>query len=170
MSPQIWRRSAAAALVAAALASSLGVAAPAFAQPTDSTQPSPQPTMTADQALAIVQRDYDLGAGGGQLSNLIHQVLALRAKGVKASPANRNAIVAALDKRPNQAPLIAALQETLIYQRKQIARASVQAPAQGAPPVAPPVSPNGAMGPAPWAPGNPMIQDPNDTIFPMPGR
>ena len=169
MSPLIWRRSAAAALVGAALVSGLGVAAPAWAQPAD-TQSDQQPTMTADQALAIVQRDYDLGAGGGQLSNLIHQVLAQRARGVKASPANRNAIVAALDKRPNQAPLIAALQETLIYQRKQIARAGVQAPAQGAPPVAPPVSPNGAMGPAPWAPGNPMIQDPNDTIFPMPGR
>ena len=169
MSPLIWRRSAAAALVGAALVSGLGVAAPAWAQPAD-PQSDQQPTMTADQALAIVQRDYDLGAGGGQLSNLIHQVLALRARGVKASPANRDAIVAALDKRPNQAPLIAALQETLIYQRKQIARAGVQAPAQGAPPVAPPVSPNGAMGPAPWAPGNPMIQDPNDTIFPMPGR
>jgi len=116
MSPLIWRRSAAAALVGAALVSGLGVAAPAWAQPAD-TQSDQQPTLTADQALAIVQRDYDLGAGGGQLSNLIHQVLALRARGVKASPANRNAIVAALDKRPNQAPLIAALQETLIYQR-----------------------------------------------------
>lgn len=166
MSPLIWRRSAAAALVGAALVSGLGVAAPAWAQPAD-TQSDQQPTMTADQALAIIQRDYDLGAGGGQLSNLIHQVLALRARGVKASPANRDAIVAALDKRPNQAPLIAALQETLIYQRKQIARAGVQAPAQGAPPVATPGSPLAPMGPS-WAPGNPMQQD--DGIFPMPGR
>ena len=42
----------------------------------------------------------------------------LRAQGFKPSNANRQAITKALDHRPNQAPLIEALQETLAYQRK----------------------------------------------------
>ena len=40
--------------------------------------------MTADEALAIIAKEYDMGAGGGQLSNLIHEVLTLRAQGFKA--------------------------------------------------------------------------------------
>ena len=38
-------------------------------------QPEISPEMSADDALAIIARDYDMGAGGGQLSNLIHQAL-----------------------------------------------------------------------------------------------
>ena len=68
--------------------------------------------MTADEALAIIDRDYDTGAGGGQLSNLIHAVLKLRAQGYRASEANRVAIEDALNYRPNQTPLINALKET----------------------------------------------------------
>ena len=40
--------------------------------------------MTADQALSIIATDYDTGAGGGQLSNLVHQVMKLRSQGFKA--------------------------------------------------------------------------------------
>ena len=43
--------------------------------------PALPPDMTADQALAIIDADYDTGAGGGQLSNLIHQVMKLRSQG-----------------------------------------------------------------------------------------
>ena len=101
--------------------------------------------MTADQALAIIQADYDLGAGGGKLSNLIHDVLKLRAQGFRPSNANRAAIEQALEYRPNQTPLIEALEETLAYQRKQQLRAQQSAAAQG--PVA---------GPVPMIPGMTM--------------
>jgi hypothetical protein len=83
-----------------------------------STQADAPPPMTADEALAIIDKDYDTGAGGGQLSTLIHDVLKLRAQGFKPSNANRDAITKALDYRPNQAPLIEALKDTLSYQRK----------------------------------------------------
>ena len=56
----------------------VGVGAPtALADPADPTptQPEISPEMSADEALAIIARDYDMGAGGGQLSNLIHQAL-----------------------------------------------------------------------------------------------
>jgi hypothetical protein len=99
----------------------VGFGAPtALADPADPTptQPEISPDMSADAALAIIARDYDVGAGGGQLSTLIHEALKLRSLGFKASNANRQAIAAALEKRPNQAPLIEALQETIAYQRK----------------------------------------------------
>lgn len=170
MSQLIWRRAVAGALAGAAvfggLASALAPAA--LAQPADSSAAPTQPAMTADQALALIAREYDLGAGGGQLSKLIDQVLALRANGVRPSPANRAAIVAALDKRPNQAPLIEALEATLSYQRQQISRAGIS-PAGGAPAVAAPGSPHAPMGPA-WGPGNPMDRSDDAPIFPMPGR
>jgi len=45
-------------------------------------------------------------------------VLKLRALGFKPSKANTDAIVKALDYRPNQQPLIEALKDTLAYQHK----------------------------------------------------
>jgi hypothetical protein len=108
------------AVIAAGLLAGFGSPA-ALADPAAPTTPTdapPTPTMTADQALAIIDSDYDTGAGGGQLSNLIHQVLTLRAQGFKPSNTNAVAIQEALDKRPNQEPLIEALQTTLAYQRK----------------------------------------------------
>ena len=127
-----WRRLAG-ALAGGAVAGALivGIGAPtALAAPGDddttATDAPAAPTMTAEQALAIIQQDYDLGAGGGQLSNLIHEVLVLRNLGFKPSKANQTAIVEALEKRPNQAPLIEALKETVAYQRR------IQAQAAGA--------------------------------------
>ena len=97
-----------------------GLGAPTvWADPAEpSTQTDAPPPMTADEALAIIDKDYDTGAGGGQLSTLIHDVLKLRALGFTPSNANKDAITKALDYRPNQAPLIDALKETLAYQRK----------------------------------------------------
>jgi hypothetical protein len=181
MSPQTWRRTAASALAGAALFGGLaaGVSTPAaLAQP--APQPAPQPAnpsspatvppnITADQAIMLIEQEYDTGASGGQLSNLIHQVMTLRKQGFKASNANRAAIVDALNHRPNQAPLVAALESTLSYQKKLKAQSANQIKQ---PAVAPPATPGigqSPMGPS-WAPGNPMIQDPSDTIFPMPGR
>jgi len=117
-----WRRVVTGGLAGSAVLAGVmaGFGAPsAMADPADpTTQTDTPPVMTADEALAIIDRDYDTGAGGGQLSTLIHDVLKLRAQGFKPSNANREAITNALDHRPNQAPLIEALQETLVYQRK----------------------------------------------------
>jgi hypothetical protein len=118
-----WRRAARGAVAGSVLAVGFmaGAGAPtAFAEPepADPTTEAAAPAMTADQALAIIAQDYDTGAGGGQLSNLIHEVLLLRNQGFKPSNANKQAITAALDKRPNQAPLVEALKETIVYQRK----------------------------------------------------
>lgn len=118
-----WRRIITGGLAGSTVVAGLlaGIGAPtALADPADPTptQPEISPEMSADDALAIIARDYDMGAGGGQLSNLIHQALQLRSLGFKASNANRQAIAKALEQRPNQTPLIEALKETIAYQRK----------------------------------------------------
>lgn len=104
------------------------------AQPTlaaDASAAPEAPPMTADEALSIIARDYDTGEGGGQISTLIHDILKLRAQGYKPSNSNREAITKALDKRPNQVPLINALKSTLSYQRKLQAQSNAQIPQQG---------------------------------------
>jgi hypothetical protein len=118
--------------VAVGLLAGVGVA-PAFAEPGQSctgaecvkndpaaasAPADAAPAMTADQALAMIAQDYDTGAGGGQISQLIHSVLKLRAQGFKPSKGNTDAITKALDYRPNQTPLIEALKDTLAYQHK----------------------------------------------------
>ena len=111
--------------------------------------------MTADEALAIIDKEYDTGAGGGQLSTLIHSVLQLRAQGFKPSNANREAIIAALDKRPNQVPLIDALKNTLAYQRKLQARANGAVSSGG---ISAGINQTGpGQVPIPGAPGTPGI-------------
>lgn len=114
-----WRRALAGSAIAGTLIAGIGApicsAAPGD---DDTTGTEAQPTMTGEQALAIIQQDYDLGAGGGQLSNFVHEVLTLRNLGFRPSKANQTAIAEALEKRPNQAPLIEALKATVAYQRK----------------------------------------------------
>ncbi len=135
-----WRRAVAGAMASGALAAGLvtgGSSAPAWAEPT-TVAASPDdataaPEMTADQALAIIKANYDTGAGGGQLSTLIHKVLKLREAGYYPSNANKQAIVAALDKRPNQAPLVAALESTLAFQTRQASRGGGGGPALNPP-------------------------------------
>ena len=82
--------------------------------------------------LAIITTEYDTGAGGGQLSNLVHQVMKLRSQGFYPSKGNQQDIVAALDERPNQAPLIAALQNTLAFQNRNKMRGQAQQPSSPA--------------------------------------
>ena len=121
------------ALAASAIAGTLfvgigaptAIAAPGDDETTDTEAPA-EPAMTGDQALAIIQQDYDLGAGGGQLSNFVHEVLVLRNLGFRPSKANQKAIVEALEKRPNQAPLLEALKATVAYQRKLQAQQAAQ--------------------------------------------
>nr|CRL55706.1 hypothetical protein CPGR_03011 [Mycolicibacterium fortuitum subsp. fortuitum DSM 46621 = ATCC 6841 = JCM 6387] len=108
------------------------VADPAQPPPAADASAAPEaPPMTADEALSIIARDYDTGEGGGQISTLIHDILKLRAQGYKPSNSNREAITKALDKRPNQVPLINALKSTLSYQRKLQAQSNAQIPQQG---------------------------------------
>ncbi|WP_301124098.1 hypothetical protein [Mycolicibacterium fortuitum] len=108
------------------------VADPAQPTPAADDSAAPEaPPMTADEALSIIARDYDTGEGGGQISTLIHDILKLRAQGYKPSNSNREAITKALDKRPNQVPLINALKSTLSYQRKLQAQSNAQIPQQG---------------------------------------
>jgi hypothetical protein len=95
--------------------------------------------------------------------------MTLRMQGFRPSRANTEAMAEALMKRPNQGPLVAALQATLTTQKKQQMQAANQVKQPAVLPPATPGIPQAPMGPS-WAPGNPMIQDPNDTIFPMPGR
>ncbi|MFC7671436.1 hypothetical protein ACFQWH_00035 [Mycolicibacterium sp. GCM10028919] len=102
-------------------------------RPGGAEAPAPESgAMTAEEALAIIQTDYDLGAGGGQLSKLIHSVLKLRSQGFYPSKGNVIAIEDALGKRPNQAPLITALEQTLAFQRRtqQRGMAQQEAPSQ----------------------------------------
>jgi len=94
-------------------------AAPAAADPAAPGAAPEAPPQTADEVLAIIYRDYDTGSGGGQLSNLIHSVMQMRSQGFKPSKASQDAIVKALDYRPNQGPLVQALKETLADQTKQ---------------------------------------------------
>lgn len=172
MSPLIWRRSIASALAGVAVVGGLGVglSAPvALAQPADSSATQPQPKrVSPDQVLVMIADQYSTGSGGGQVSKLIDQVMTLRQRGIRPSVQSTNLLLAGLDARPNQTPLIDALQATLADQRKQFAQAGVAAPGPGAPPVATPGSPQQPMGPA-WGPGNPMDRD-DSPIFEMPGR
>lgn len=122
-----WRRAIVGAAASSALAAGLlvGVSPIAHAAPADDAgttaaaeDAEAKPAMTADQALAIIAEEYDTGAGGGQISKLIHEALTLRAQGFRPSNSNRAALEKALDYRPNQKPLIEALQQTVMYQRK----------------------------------------------------
>jgi hypothetical protein len=156
-----WRRAVAGSALAAGLLA--GVAAPvAMADPPvdpnadpAAADAAPAPQMTADEALAIIDKEYDTGAGGGQISQLIHSILQLRAQGFRPSNANREAIVAALDKRPNQTPLIAALKNTLAYQRKLQARTNGAVSSGG---ISAGINQTGpGQVPIPGAPGTPGI-------------
>ncbi|MGV9801389.1 hypothetical protein ACWDTP_25425 [Mycobacterium sp. NPDC003449] len=123
-----WRRAVTGTVAGGALAAGLliGAGAPtAFAEPSTKEPPAPvKPEISTDQAIAMVASGYDTGAGGGQISQLIHEVMVLRQQGIKPSNANREEIITALDKRPNQTPLVDALKSTVAYQRKQAAQAA----------------------------------------------
>lgn len=160
------------ALLGTALAFGMvsGIAPIASAQPTTQAEQPSAPRISPDQILMMISNEYQTGASGGQVSKLIEQVMTLRQRGIRPSMANAQALKAGLDARPNQKPLIEALQSTLVYQRKVMAQSAVQTPSGGgAPPVATPGSPQVGMGGQGWGPNNPMQRD-GSNIFPMPGR
>ncbi len=115
----------------------------------------------ADVIDALVDEDT-LGSSGGHVSNLLNEVVSLRAMGIRPRSSDLVAVQEALDFRPNQMRLIQALSDTVEYQRKIESRMAGQSgPSQGI---------GVGVNMEPWLPqgGNPMIQD--DPIFPMPGR
>lgn len=154
----IWRRVVAGGIAGGALTAGLlvGVASPvALAQPADPSAqteaPEPQaegpktpctgddckkgqpdaPKINADQVLQAIHEEYRQGDGGGQVSVLIDDAVKLRKLGFRPSNSNAMALADALQRRPNQTPLVEALKETIAYQRKLQARAAQQAAASG---------------------------------------
>lgn len=76
--------------------------------------------------------EFSMGAGGGQVANLLNATLKLRSQGYRPSRANLQEITEALDDRPNQKPLIEALTDTLAYQTKIKAQSQLVAGSQNA--------------------------------------
>lgn len=176
MSAQSRRLAATVAVAAATLAGALSAPA-ALAQPAQPGQPTPTAPsaesdaprrVNADQVLMKISQEYQTGSSGGQVSKLIDQAMTLRMRGFRPSMANAQALAAALEKRPNQTPLIEALRATVAYQRK-LQMQSANAPAQQPGPQGPigPQTPGQPAAPG-WVPESPMQQD--TPVFPMPGR
>lgn len=87
-------------------------------------------TATGGDVLDLLAEEYAVGAGGGQLSNLLKVSLKLRAMGFKPSKPYLEELTAAMKYRPNQGPLIAALKNTIAYQQKIRAQTQVLQQAQ----------------------------------------
>jgi hypothetical protein len=102
----------------------------------------PEQKVNPDQILMQIYQQYRQGDGGGQISTLIDDAMKLRQRGFRPSQLNAKALAEALEKRPNQIPLIEALKTTIAYQRKQAAMAEAS------------MSQNGVVaGPVPVIPG-----------------
>jgi hypothetical protein len=139
--PSAWRRAAIGAVASGVLVAGMLAGAPsalsdpeAPADPASPITPGPanraspvtpggaasagaaQQGMSADQLLLDIEAQYATGAGGGKVSQLIHRILKLRAQGYAPSNGNAEAIRVAMDKRPNQVPLVTALEQTLSFQ------------------------------------------------------
>lgn len=82
------------------------------------------PAAAHADVLDDLDAEYDIGASGGDLAKLLHTSLKLRAQGFGPSRGNLADIQAALDQRPNQVPLIHALQDTVKFQKRNQARAA----------------------------------------------
>jgi hypothetical protein len=103
-----------------------GAAAGARAAASAATAAAAQPGDVLDQ----LAEDYAVGAGGGQLSNLLKTALKLRAMGFRPSKPYLDEITEAMSHRPNQLPLIGALKDTIAYQQKIQAQTQILQSAQ----------------------------------------
>ncbi|BBY83761.1 hypothetical protein H7I53_20425 [Mycolicibacterium pulveris] len=98
----------------------------------DCSRGAPEPAkINADQVLLQIYNEYAQGDGGGQVSKLIDDAVKLRRQGFRPSNANAAALADALERRPNQTPLVEALKNTIAYQRKLQAQAAMTAQQQG---------------------------------------
>jgi hypothetical protein len=84
------------------------------------------PAIAHADVLDDIANEYAHGAGTGPLANLVVQSMKLRAMGFKPSQGNYDAINKALVYKPNQTPLIKALQDTVASQTKLQKEASLQ--------------------------------------------
>lgn len=112
-----------------------------------------------------IAHEYSLGTSGGQVSNLTRQALQLRARGAQVSAAQDTALRAALDKRPNQMPLIKTLKSIVAAQTQYLQQAGGgrRGPAAVAPAPAPRAGlPPNMMPPAAGGPGGQQVI--NETI------
>jgi hypothetical protein len=75
-----------------------------------------------------INSEYDTGQGGGQISNLIHSAMKLRAAGFVPSKGNVTDLEDAMNRRPNQVPLIDALQQTVQYMQRAQSRSGNAGP------------------------------------------
>lgn len=71
---------------------------------------------------------YDTGAGGGQVSNLIHTAMKLRSLGFVPSKGNMDDLENGWAKRPNQGPLVDALENTVAYMKRSQMRGQQSGP------------------------------------------
>jgi heme oxygenase len=110
-----WRRALTGVVASGALAGGMLISAPAA-----------QADIVDQIGLKYMQ-----GAGGGQVSTLIEDVVRLRSLGYRPSKGNLDALQAGWDFLPNQAKLVAALQQTEAYQRKVMAQSAMTAPGTG---------------------------------------
>lgn len=99
-----WRRTTAAAFASAGMAVTLMFG-------------SSTATARAD-VIDDLGKEFTTAAGGGPVATLVNQSLKLRAMGFRPTKGQLNAIQQAENYRPNQTPLIKALQETVAGQVK----------------------------------------------------
>ena len=85
---------------------------------------------TSGDVLDQLAEEYAVGAGGGQLSNLLKTSLKLRSMGFKPSKQYLDELQTAMKYRPNQLPLIEALKDTIAYQQKLMAQTDILTKAQ----------------------------------------
>jgi hypothetical protein len=78
-----------------------------------------------------LSQEFRQGAGGGQVSNLLDQTLKLRATGYKPTGSELAGIQDALKYRPNQTPLIRALQNAIDGQTHRMQQAQAAAGQSG---------------------------------------
>lgn len=119
-----WRRAVTGAVASSALAAGLLIS-------------SGVGTASAD-VLDDISAEYDTGQGGGQISNLIHTAMKLRALGYVPSKGNMTDLEAAMAKRPNQVPLIDALQGTVSYMKRAQLRGASTGPVLNPPTIGTP--------------------------------
>jgi hypothetical protein len=85
-------------------------------------------TANAD-VLDDLAQQYSLGAGAGQVANLLNTSLRLRSQGFKPTQPYLDQINQSLSYKPNQVPLINALKQTIAFQQKE--QSQSQPPSSG---------------------------------------
>jgi hypothetical protein len=99
-----WRRSATAALAGAGMAVTLMLTS--------------APGIARADVVDDLAKEFTTASGAGPIANLVSQSLKLRAAGFRPTKAELDSITQAETYRPNQTPLIKALQDTVAGQTK----------------------------------------------------